>query len=37
MSEGNQPGAIALTLIPYRAHLTARSRVNETSAPLLVL
>ena len=28
MSLGNQPGAIALTLIPCLAHLQARSRVN---------
>ena len=37
MSEGNQPGAIALTLIPCRAHFQARSRVNEITPPLLAL
>ena len=35
--EGNQPGAIALTLIPCRAHFQARSRVNAITPPLLAL
>src|SRR5439155_26870051 len=34
---GNHPGAIAFTLILWRPHLTARSRVKLTSPPLLVL
>src|SRR5207245_4685910 len=34
---GNHPGAIAFTLILWRPHLTARSRVKLMSPPLLVL
>src|SRR5215211_3566257 len=34
MSDGNHPGAMALTRIPWRAHLVARSRVNEITPPL---
>ena len=33
--EGNQPGATAFTRMPCRDHFTARSRVSETTAPLL--
>ena len=35
MSLGNQPGAIAFTLIACLAHLQARSRVNAITPPLL--
>ena len=31
------PGAMPLTLIPCRAHLHARSRVNEMTPPFVVL
>ena len=31
MSDGNQPGAIAFTLIPCCAHFVARSRVKPTT------
>jgi hypothetical protein len=34
MSLGNQPGAIAFTLIPCRAHFHARSRVKRDHAAL---
>src|SRR5437764_9780011 len=35
MSLGNQPGAIALTLIPCRAHFHARSRVRAMTPPFV--
>ena len=35
MSLGNQPGAIAFTLIPCRAHFHARSRVSAMTPPFV--
>ena len=35
ISEGNQPGHSALTVIPLRAHCSASSLVRLTTAPLL--
>src|SRR5581483_9135066 len=37
MSVGNQPGAIAFTVMPCCAHLVAKSRVNETTPPFEAL
>jgi hypothetical protein len=34
---GNNPGAIAFTLMPWRAHSTASARVKFTTPPFVVL
>ena len=35
--DGNMPGAMALTVMPYFPHSLARARVKLMTAPLLVL
>ena len=37
MRVGKKPGAIAFTVMPCRAHFTARSRVNAITPPLAAL